>query len=447
MKYAIKNFSLGLIFMGLTACSDQLNLEPFQSVSEEVALSSDATVKAVLVGAYDQLGDGDLYGGNNQRDGDLLGSNGEVLWVGTFNSPDEIARKQITTGNADAESTWIESYEAINIVNNVLSALAVVNADDRAQIEGESRFIRGLAYFELVRFFALPYEGGTQNDQLGVPIVLEPTRSITEENNVSRASVEAVYGQVISDLVTAVDLLPETNGVFATTYAASALLARVYLQMDRYADARDAADRVIQSAFFSLTPTYAAAFMNESNSTEDIFAMQVSAQDNTNNLTTFYSVPDFGGRDGDIEILAAHLALYETGDDRRALFFERGGAMFTGKYNNQFANVTVIRLAEMYLIRAEANLRLNSEIGASPLADVNTLRNRVKLSALGSVDLEYVLQERRRELAFEGFRIHDIKRLQGMVGTLDYTAPELIFPIPARETVANPSLIQNEGYN
>ncbi|MBB4079120.1 tetratricopeptide (TPR) repeat protein [Lewinella aquimaris] len=445
------NYSILVTLLGLgifsASCSDQLQLQPSQSISEDVALSSDATVKAVLVGAYDILGDGDLYGGNNLRDADLLGGTGEILFVGTFNSPDEIARKQISTGNADAESTWLDSYDAINITNNVLSALEVVDADDRERIEGEARFIRALVYFDLVRLYGLPYESGQSNDQLGVPLVLTPTRGISEESNVARSSVEDVYTQVISDLTTAADLLPETNGIFADKYAATALLARVYLQMDRYAEARDAANTVIESGFYSLTPTYEAAFKNGSNSTEDIFAIQVSAQDGVNNLTIFFSVPEFGGRDGDIEVLPSHLALYEEGDARRALFFERGGVTYTGKFNNQFANISLLRLAEMYLIRAEANERLGTDTGATPLADINRLRRRAGLDDLEEVDLTYILAERRRELAFEGFRIHDIKRLQGSVGNFAYNANELVFPIPQRETVANPNLQQNPGYN
>ncbi len=445
MKITNLLFLLGLGL--LTACDKQLDIDPFQSVDQDAALGSDATVKAVLIGAYDQISSGNLYGGNNLRDADLLGGTGEVLWVGTFNSPDEIARKQISTGNGDAEVTWLSSYEAINTVNNVLNALDVVDADDRDRVEGEARFIRGLLYFDLVRFYAQPYAAGGGNDQAGVPLVLTPTDVITADNNVSRASVQAVYDQVLSDLTTAADLLPETNGIFANSYTATALLARVYLQQGNYAAARDAADTMIESGRYMLTADYASAFMNGSNSTEDIFAIQVSSQDGVNNLTTFYSIPDFGGRDGDIEILPAHLALYEEDDQRLALFFERGGATYTGKFNDQFANVTIIRLAEMYLIRAEANERLDTEVGATPLEDINRIRNRSGLDDLDEVDLEYILDERRRELAFEGFRIHDIKRLQETVGAFAYDAPELVFPIPARETVANPNLEQNEGYD
>ncbi|MGB3798571.1 MAG: RagB/SusD family nutrient uptake outer membrane protein, partial [Lewinella sp.] len=210
--------------------------------------------------------------------------------------------------------------------------------------------------------------------------------------------------------------------------------------------ARDAADEVIQSGFYSLTPDYASAFMNGSNSTEDIFAIQVSSQDGVNSMTTFFSVPEFGGRDGDIEIQSAHLDLYEEDDDRLSLFFERGDVTYTGKYNDQFANVTIIRLAEMYLIRAEGNERLDTEVGATPLEDVNRIRNRAGLDDLDEVNLDYILEDRRRELAFEGFRIHDIKRLQQSIGAFAYDAPELVYPIPARETVANPNLEQNTGY-
>ena len=445
MKITKLLFLLGLGL--LTACDKQLEIEPFQSVDQNAALGSDATVKAVLIGAYNQISSGDLYGGNTMRNADLLGGTGELLWVGTFNSPDEIARKQISTGNGDAEATWLNSYEAINTVNNVLSALDVVNADDQDRVEGEARFIRALLYFDLVRFYAQPYAAAGGNDQAGVPLILTPTDVITEENNVSRASVQEVYDQVLTDLTTAADLLPETNGIFANTYVATALLARVYLQQGNYAAARDAADTVIESGRYLLTADYASAFMNGSNSTEDIFAIQVSSQDGVNNLNLFYSVPDFGGRDGDIEILAPHLALYEEGDQRLALFFEREGSVYTGKFNNQFANVTVIRLAEMYLIRAEANERLGTDVGAAPLEDINLIRNRAGLDDLGSVDLAEILLERRRELAFEGFRIHDVKRLQESIGAYAYDANELVFPIPARETVANPNLVQNEGYN
>ena len=121
--------------------------------------------------------------------------------------------------------------------------------------------------------------------------------------------------------------------------------------------------------------------------------------------------------------------------------------MLTSKYTNQYGNIHVIRLAEMYLIRAEANYRLGTSLGATPLDDINTIRGRAKASALTTVTLDDILLERRRELAFEGFLIHDIKRTKGNVGSLNWNSDKLVFPIPLREMQVNNKLVQNPGYN
>lgn len=443
---SLKSIFFLLLAVALTGCAKNLELQPAQSISEGLALGSDANVKTVLVGAYDALSNGDLYGGNTMRDADLLGGNGEVRWVGTFSGPRQIFNKQIEAGNGDAQERWLESYEAINIANNVLSALDVVDAGDRDRVEGEALFLRGLLYFDLVRYYGLPYEAGGSNDQPGVPLVLTPTRSINAETNVARASVEDGYAQVLSDLERAATLLPIDNGFFATSLAAKAILARVYLQMGRFTEARDNANDVIASGEFSLTDTYVEAFMNDANSGEDIFAIQVSNQDGVNNLNLFYSIPEFGGRDGDIEILDDHLARYQEGDARKDLFFDRAGSTLSGKFNNQFANVTVVRLAEMHLIRAEANQRLGTAVGLSPAAEISALRVRSGLDPVDEVSLDDIIDERFVELAFEGFFIHDFKRLKRDVGNFAYDAPELVFPVPSREIVANPNLTQNPGY-
>ncbi|MBK7870638.1 MAG: RagB/SusD family nutrient uptake outer membrane protein [Saprospiraceae bacterium] len=436
-----------LLVLGANACQDELDLQPYQSISEDFALDSDNNVKAVLVGAYDAIGDADVYGGEVMRNSELLAGNGEIAWVGTFNSPREIFNKAITPANDDVQDFWLGAYNAINIANNVLSALEVVNEDDRATVEGEALFIRGILYFELVRFFALPYEAGQTNSQLGVPLVLEPTRGISDVNKVSRNTVEEVYNQVIGDLVKAESQLPEDNEWRASSGAAAALLARVYLQKGDYANARDAANRVIQSGNYSLLNNYADVFGRDENSNEDIFAAQVTTQDGINAMNTYFSIQQFGGRDGDIEILPGHLNLYAPADARLALFFEaNGGVTYTGKWNNQFGNVGVIRFAEMLLIRAEANLRLGTTTGATPLEDYNAVHTRAGLPAAAAVTLDNILLERRLEFAHEGHKVHDMKRNKQNIAGLPYNSDDLVYPIPAREIEANPNLTQNPGY-
>jgi hypothetical protein len=264
---------------------------------------------------------------------------------------------------------------------------------------------------------------------------------------VPRSAVAAVYDRVLEDLLDAEALLPEENGFFATTYAASAILSRVYLMQNDYAAAAEEASKVIESGLYELTRTYADAFnkgsQEGSNATpEDVFAIQINSQDGTNDMNTFFSSSDFGGR-GDIYIELAHFDLYEPGDDRLNLFYDDER---TGKWNNQFGNVNIVRLAEMYLTRAEANFREGTTVGDTPRNDINVIRERVKLDPKVTVTLDDILLERHLELAFEGHLIHDIKRTQSNVGDLAFDDPALIFPIPLRERNINPDLEQNAGY-
>src|SRR5690606_28378835 len=191
---------------------------------------------------------------------------------------------------------------------------------------------------------------------------------------------------------------------------AAAMLSRVYLQMEKFADARDAAHRVINGSGKSLTTTYAEAFNNTQNSSEDLFAMQVSAQDGSNYMHLFYSIPEFGGRGGDVVPLTAHLVQYEAGDQRRDLYFLGNEDIRVGKWREEYKNLPLIRLAEMYLTRAEGNFREGTEIGAKPVNDINSIRKRVKLPLKSSITLEEILKERKLELAHEGHFFHDMKR-------------------------------------
>jgi hypothetical protein len=431
----------------LSGCDNKLDIRPVDTVEGSQALRTSADVEALLVGAYNALGDEDLYGGLILRDAELLGDNGEVTWNGTYEQPREIFTKQIRSNNAQVEDTWTDGYEVINIANNVLNNLAVVSAANRDRVEGEAKFIRGLVYFDLVRFYARAWndQNGTPATNPGVPLVLTPTTTISEASRVPRNSVAEVYTQVLADLTAAARLLPASNGFFANKGAAQAILSRVYLTQERFADAAVMADSVIASGEYELVDNYADAFNNSSNTSEDIFAIQVTSQDGTNNMNEFFGSTENLGR-GDIPVEEKHLALYEPGDERLDFFYEEDGLTFTGKWTFNFGNVNVVRLAEMYLVRAEANFRNGSAIGATPLEDLNTIRERAGVDPLASLTLSDILLERRRELAFEGQLLHDVKRYRQVVGTLPYNSPRLIYPIPQRELDVNAQLSQNDGY-
>ena len=448
----------------LTSCNSQLDIKPLNSVATSQALSTAADLNALLVGAYDGLSSINLYGGSLIRDGELFGtvaSSGDILWTGTYTGPQQIYTKNILVNNDQADVTWTNAYRTINICNTVLANLNLeTNATKKTQIEGQAKFIRGSLYFELVRFYAKTWGDGDPNANLGVPIVTTPTANLDASSNVPRSTVAAVYTQVLSDLTDAEAKLPLSYtssdpfpAFFATKGAAGAQLSRVYLQKADYPNAANAANRVITSKAYGLLSSVhdvfdEREFQNGINTPETIFAVQITDQDGTNDLNTFYGSTDEGGR-GDIEVTDAFLSQFEAGDVRAELFYEDAvGAVRTVKFVNQYGNIQVFRLAEMYLTRAEANFRAGTSVGAAPLADINLIRSRAGLAPLTAAQLTLpaILKERRLELAFEGTYIHDLKRTKSNVGALPYNSPKLIYPIPLREITTNPALVQNAGY-
>jgi hypothetical protein len=438
-----------------TGCDSKLDVKPTQSIDENAALSTSRDVEVTLIGCYDGLQDIDVYGGAFQFASELLGNDGELGFGGTFQNMLEMYNKEITTANATALATWRDSYVAINRCNNVLSALDIVDEDKRERIEGEARFIRGSLYFDLVRLYAKAWGDGDNASNPGVPLVLKPTRGVTDADKIARNSVAEVYTQVLADLNAAKTLLPETNTNYANKYAASAQLSRVYLMQSNFALARDEANTVIGSADFSLVPKFESlfyTFLNNggSNPDEYIFSMIVTQQDGVNEMNTFFgttitAIPGTAGR-GDIRVLPKHRALYEAGDTRGAFFVSTNNT-FTQKHLDKFGNVLQFRLAEMYLTRAETNFRLGTAIGAAPLVDLNMIRTRAGLKAATTATLASILKERHLELAFEGHTLHDAKRNKQSVGALAFNSPKLILPIPQREIDVNKQLVQNEGYN
>ncbi len=455
-KIHIINIFLGLAFsIFFASCDDKLDILPQQELDASIALNDPQALESAVIGAYANLDNGSLYGTNLLLLPDLIASEGYIRWLGTFQGYREVSLKSMRDINTEATRTWNRAYNTINIVNNVLAALPVVTDPDlKNQLEGEALLIRGMLYFELVRLYGLPYEAGSPNAQLGVPLVLQPAKNLEQASaQQARNTVAEVYQQVITDLTRAESILPEDNGVRGDMYTAAGFLARVYLQQSDYAKALAQADKVISSGIYQLTPNVTTPYRSK-NSFESIFEIQQNDQTNAgtanDGLTTFYASSGGIGR-GDVQVEQSFADLYETTDARFTDLIYVGtglrpGRLRTGKFIEFAANIPIIRLAEMYLIRAECNFRLGLAVGATPIEDINLIRARAGATEYTSLTLDQILLERQLELAFEGFRIHDIKRLKGTTGTFAYDAPELVLPIPRRELDANSNLVQNAGY-
>lgn len=437
-------------------CSKRLDIGPYQSIDETTALNTEGDVLVTLIGTYDGLQSAAGWGGEIMVLNDLIGNSPNINFTGTFAGLTDAYNALMVSNNSFATSTWTAAYSCINRANNVLSAVDKVKSSTakRNSVEGEALFIRASMYFELVRLYGKAVGDGNAANNPGVPLVLTPTRGITDADYKARASVKAVYDQVIADLTKAESLLPSSNGVYANKWAAAAMLARVQLMNKNYTEAGAAANRVITGSGRSLNPDFTRlwfTFLNNGGSTpsEYLFGVKVTTQDGTNAINTYFgraisSIPGTAGR-SDCKIRAAHLALYEAGD-KRNYFILSGGNYYSMKHLDRFGDVPVIRLAEMFLTRAECNFRNSTSVGAAPLADVNTIRARAGLAPLSSVTLADITKERYLELAFEGHNLHEAKRLQTSVGTLAWNSPKLIMPIPQREMDVNKNLVQNEGY-
>lgn len=438
----------------MSACNKQLNLKPYQQIDQNSALLTASGVQITLVGAYNRLGLQDLYGGGVFLYPDLLASQAEITWQGTFQGLTQMVGQSLPVDNGFVNSVWQDSYQVINQTNNVLANIGIVSAANVKRVTGEAEFLRGLVYFDLARLYGRAWNDGDPATHLAVPIVLTPTTTVNAASYVSRATVAQVYAQAISDLTDAESKLPASNSFYATTYAASAILARLYLQKGDYANAAAEATKVLSSGVFSLNANYASEFpypgpVHMDNTPEDIFAIQVTNQQGINYLNTFYASSDNAGR-GDIIIKNSFLQEFSAGDTRAGLYNQdSAGILRCDKFDNVYGNVHVIRLAELYLIRAEANLRISqtSVIGDIPANDVNVIRVRAGIAPLVAISINDVLTERRHELAFEGgFILHDAKRTGAAVGPLPYNSPKLVFPIPLQDINANPKLVQNPGY-
>jgi hypothetical protein len=455
----INKYLAAILFTSVlaTACEKRLDVFPYQSISDDKALLSEGDVNVTLVGAYDGAQAATVYGGDIMVLNELIGNSENINFTGTFAGLSDAYKAQMVANNSNALGTWRDTYSTINRINNVLSAVDKVTSSTakRNSVEGEALFLRGSLYFELVKLFAKPVGDGDYAVNPGVPLVLTPTGNVTEADYKARATVKAVYDQVIADLTKAESLLPSSNGNYATKWSAAAQLSRVHLALKNYTEAGAAANRVIAGSGKTLATEIGKnwfTFINNGGTTpgEYLFSMKVTAQDGTNALNTYFgrTIGTIAGTAGrsDCKIKTAHFAQYETGDKRKDYFILSGGNYYSMKHLDRFGDVPVVRLSEMYLTRAEANQRNTTAVGATPLNDVNAIRTRAGLAPLSAVTLADILKERKLELAFEGQYLIDAKRTQTAVGTLAWNSPKLILPIPQREMDVNKQLVQNDGY-
>jgi hypothetical protein len=462
-KLTIASLAVLLIF---GACSKNfITKTPNDSVLSPDALSSVSALQTALTGAYAGLRGANNYGRDYPVIGDLMADN---TYVEIKNSNRYKPQYQYTVLTTDVvpNDIWSSSYTAILRCNNIIDA-KVTGADD---IKAQAMALRALAYFKMVNFFAAPYTTDTSSQ--GVPLILHYVPFLLPTRN----SVGEVYAQIVSDLTAAIPTAPAySSSVFLSKYAIEGLLAKVYLYMGDYTNAQSSANDVINNSGFTLvTPGNFDAFWADPGIKSD--QVEVMFEINEDVLTN-NGFDDLGGIyiNGyqDLYCSSQLQALYSATDVRADLLIagntKSGAAAFlVNKYPNAGSsdrdNPKVLRLAEVYLVGAEAAARNSDE--ASALAWLNTLMTNRDPAFAGYSDtgpalIADIVQERRKELAFEGDRFFDLNRLGQAVNrgsnpgaiataplTIAYPDSKRLAPIPNNEIQANPNIApqQNPGY-
>ena len=433
---------LGLVAL-IAACDSPLDTNPAQQIDSETALNNASAVQQALNGVYRGLQADGLYRRQEVVYPDLYADNHD--FTGTFQTDREYSLRDVSSSNGATSGTWAAAYNGINRANYVLAALpALTDMDDadKATVRGEALFLRGLYYSILARWFG------------GVPIMTEPTKVIDDAATAARATLAEVHSFIVQDLSEASTLLAAArrNGR-ATRGAADALLARVHLEAGQFAQARDKATEVINSPNYALVTNYRELF-DSKHTDESIFELHYAGGENDVELAFWHFPSDLGGRWGFAPSADLYNA-YELTDTRRdASIALLDGETYGIKYHRittEDDNAHVLRLAEMYLIRAEANMRLNAA-AATVRADIDVVRQRAGLLPLlvtfDTTDelIDAILQERRVEFAMEGHRFFDLRRLGRATTVLQIAQDRLLMPIPRSEIDVNPNLSQNPGY-
>lgn len=471
-----------------SSCSKSfLDQTPNNSVALPVAIKNDADMNAAMNGVYASLRAVSLYGRTLPVRGDLMSDN---CFLTTANSGRYLAMNQYNMINTDgdANGVWANAYAAIKNANLVINS-PVTGNDNISQLKAEAYTIRALMHFELVRNFATPYT--VDATKPGIPIVL----SFDQNALPARNTVKEVYKQIVADLTAAAANVKYTinnsmtfnstggtrtlNSSYVTKYAISALLAKVYQHMGDWANAKTAALDVVNNGGFTLTASgsLAAYWANANPRTdkvETIFEITSDANNNAGNdrLAGIYlpAAAPYNGSYGDVLANASLYNLYSATDARKGLITvgTRAGqvsqAYICRKYTSNttdYDDTKILRYADVLLILAEAYYNLND------IANANLTLNKVATQRdpaftgwtdTGTQALENILTERRKELAFEGYRLWDLLRLQRtFTKVMDQDAPQnnltvtpanprLLLPIPINETNVNTAITQNPGY-
>lgn len=450
-----KYILFSLTALTFTSCEKYLLTEPVNAVSDESTIYDKVSSETALRAVYRQFGNIGYYGENYVTFGYF--PSGDIKNLTTGGSANFV-NVNFRSDDVLFNTTWNAIYNAINRANHVIAKVPEVNDPALTQelknrYVGEAKFLRALAYFDLARAWG------------GVQLILEPTTSLQNRPEVRRSTLDQTYDQVLKDLEEAEELLPETlNRIRATKRTVWALRARLHLYRKQWAQAEFYASKLIDlSGDYSLVKPYSAWFTNNvTASRESVFELAFSVN-NVNSTRIQMAHSSNGGQyryapnDRFVQLLNDP----NIGGGRSALIGSITQSGIINWYGNLYYRrdatdpAYIFRIAELYLIRAEARAEQNNVSGG--LSDLNQVRDRANVP-LASADTRETLllaieEERRFEFAWEPHRWFDLARtgrakavLEALDPNTKVDAHEYVFPIPVTQLQLDPTLDPNPNY-
>lgn len=430
------------------SCKDLLEVDTTNTINtDNGVITSIDRGNVALIGMYSGMQSANYLGNYSVIWNDLAADNLDHTGTQTVNA--DIYHNEILTSNTRLLSIWQQMYFVINIANTIITDVKVLDVDPDAKnsVLGEAYFARAYTYHCLNKYWN------------GVPLQLTPVRQLASEIiKLPRSTKDQVDQQIFNDLDSAINLLDgyEAMNGHASAWAAKAMQARIHLYRGEWQLAYDVANDVIENGPYHLTDKYSQVFdYRVPYSSESIFELDFDDQDG-NSYAFWFFERAFGGRREfapTVSLVNAYAYDAVTNPDKRyqnnIYYYADEDRFMVTKYNDASTgsdNVIVTRLAEMFLIRAEA--KLSGAVGtAVALDDVNLIRYRAGIPDLtGPLTLDDILKERRLEFAFEGLRFDDFQRYQLLSEKPSLTdAYQLLWPIPQLE-VDVVGLEQNFGY-
>jgi len=470
----LKNKILTLIVIGavFTSCSDEkvLDLSPINNISVEDSFSTPSLIESSVNGMYNAAaigqynattpngGRGYVWGAAFVQQGDNRGE--DVVNTATFYQLTYTATYDATTANN--VYYWVDGYRLINRCNLVIEGVTgavnagIISSEDGDNYIGQAKFLRAITHFELLNFFARPYNFSAGATHEGIPyreVGIDTQAEIDSQILLGRNTVAECYQKIITDLNDAENFITSTELTKASKNAAIAFKTRVYLHM------RDWQNVIVEgtklNGSYTLTAEPDGPFDDNYGNTESIFSILHAATNNPGvnaalasqyNRRRLVCISPIIWRDP--SWLADDKRRSETynGDDPDGMVFTVSGRKYTAKYRDGVTYTDaapVIRYAEVLLNMAEAHARKASPDLTSSLSLLNAVRDRALADPAAqsytsaqlpnpSTMVGAILKERRIEFLMEGRRWSDIHRLQN-----DDLHP--IDGIPAKVANGNPA--------